>query len=154
MRDRRFATLDDFYKGPEGLIGIPNPAVHQGMKREHCQRANAAKSFTTSNYNITTSPSIEWEFVVDPIMVPIDHYPHAPRDRTQWRPGNAWKGEHGRKPIPLAELMAQEEVRMWAQRAGLTEDEVIGLRLYTGPSRSGEEALSKDVLALTGPLAL
>ena len=36
-----FATLDDFYRGPEAVLGTPNPRVFEGMEREHCHRANS-----------------------------------------------------------------------------------------------------------------
>jgi hypothetical protein len=136
---RRFATLDEFYKGPEALIGIPNPLIREGMYREHCLRDNATTRFITNNYNITTTSSTEWEFVVCPTMTPPNHYEHTPRDRTLWRPGNEWAGDHGRDPVPLAELMTQRDVEFWVQRSGLTEDEVIGLRLYTGRIQSCRE---------------
>ena len=37
----RFATLDDFYRGPEALIGVPNPRILEGAEAEHCRRPNA-----------------------------------------------------------------------------------------------------------------
>ena len=60
----KFATLDDFHRGPESLIGIPNPKVRQGMEDEHTRRGNCRTRFTTTNYNVTTDPQTEWEFVV------------------------------------------------------------------------------------------
>jgi hypothetical protein len=127
----RFATLDDFYKGPEHLIGIPNPKVREGVEKEHCARGNAAKSFTSSNYNVTTCPATEWEFVVCPKETGAD-YPHTPRDRTLWKSGHAWKGEHGRDVIKLADVLSNAAVQHHVNRAGLIEVEVICLRLYTG----------------------
>ena len=61
-----FATLADFYRGPEALIGVPNPRILEGTEKEHCLRANAKKKFKTSNYCIETYPALEWEFVVSP----------------------------------------------------------------------------------------
>jgi hypothetical protein len=46
----RFAALDDFYRGPEARIGAPY------------------------NVNITTSPIIEWEFIVRPNEQPASKF--------------------------------------------------------------------------------
>ena len=127
----RFATLDDFYKGPEHLIGIPNPKVREGVEKEHCLRGNATKCFTSSNYNVTTCPATEWEFVVCPKEHGAD-YPHTPRDKALWKVGNAWKGEHGREVIKLADVLSNAAVQLHVNKAGLIEVEVICLRLYTG----------------------
>jgi hypothetical protein len=124
----QFATLNDFYRGPEALIGTPNPKVLQGMEIEHCRRKNAKTEFTTPNYNVTTMPSLEWEFVVCPRQ--DRSYPHTPKDISQWPANSGWKGDEGRDVIPLETFMAMQEVTS----AGLKQAEVIGLRLYTGPN--------------------
>jgi hypothetical protein len=123
----RFATLNDFYKGPEGLIGTPNPKILPGMEAEHCRRGNHSTKFTSGNYNVTTTPAMEWEFVVKPQME--FEYPHTPRDKNLWPKGNDWKGSSGREAENLKVFVEHPK----AKRAGLTEGEVIGLRLYTGP---------------------
>ena len=123
----RFATLDDFYRGPEALIGVPNPRIALGMNAEHCQRSNADVYFTADNYNVTTSPRIEWEFVNRPKKG--FEYPHTPKDRSKWKGGNAWLGNCGREPQDIRELQNKPEAR----RAALRREEVIALRLYTGP---------------------
>ena len=145
-----FATLDDFHRGPEAVIGIPNPRIREGMETEHCRRGNSQTDFTSSNYNVTTRPATEWEFVVAPREGV--GYPHTPKDKSLWAcdiswrgplgcrsrvqrpesaslPLTAWRGECGREPTPLGVFVATAE----RTRAGLTEEEVIGLRLYTGP---------------------
>ena len=127
----KFATLNDFYNGPEALIGVPNPKIYEGAEKEHCLRSNATVPFTTSNYNVTTHPRLEWELVVCPREgIP---YPHTPRDRSQWAVGNDWKGEQDRDIVPLDELLERAGVKAEVERAGLLREEVICLRLYTGP---------------------
>eukprot|EP00961_Rhodomonas_salina_P167977 2264488-Rhodomonas_salina.1 len=37
-----------------------------GMRGEHCEGEDARLFFTTSNYGLSTCPSTEWEFVVEP----------------------------------------------------------------------------------------
>jgi hypothetical protein len=145
----RFATLNDFYRGPEGLIGTPNPNVLPGMEAEHCRRGNHATQFTSSNYNVTTTPAMEWEFVVQPKEGFA--YPHTPRDKSRWLLGNDWKGKVGREAEHPDVFKKKKEVK----RAGLREAEVIGLRLYTGPMYVLYNAVlrgfpEKDVACLRG----
>ncbi len=122
-----FASVEDFHQGPEKLIGNPNPLVEVGMKREHCSRPNAKNKFTTTNYNVTTHPALEWDFVVEASDDPFK-YPHTPADRSYWRQ-NHWTGEHGRDVQRLDHFLIKTEV----STAQLMKGEVIALRLYTGP---------------------
>mmetsp|Transcript_4272 Transcript_4272/g.12216 ORF Transcript_4272/g.12216 Transcript_4272/m.12216 type:complete len:1420 (+) Transcript_4272:1297-5556(+) len=133
----RFATLEDFYKGPEELIGVPNPRIYKGCEQEHTLRHNAHKKFTTSNYGITTSPALEWEFVVNPRLQQHENeppiYPHTPANKCNWPLGCGWKGDHGREVVPLDKFLKREMVHSLRTSAKLTEEEIICLRLYTGP---------------------
>jgi hypothetical protein len=90
-----FASLNDFYKGPEALIGVPNPKIYEGAEKEHTLRKNAWMTFATSNYGLETCPAIEWQFVVDPLGTKSGHpktqhlfrdakYPHTPREKGRW----------------------------------------------------------------------
>ena len=121
------ATFDDFFKGPEALIGVPNPKIWSGMHDEHCLRGNATTWFTTGNYNMTTTPRLEWEFVVSP--TPGFEYPHTPSNKALWRRGSEWQGEFGRDVESLQSFLEKSEVK----RAALIDEEVIALRLATGP---------------------
>ena len=127
----RFGTLAQFYKGPEALIGVPNPQIFLGMQKEHCVRDNADQRFTSTNYNVETYPRLEWEIVVEP--VDGKSYPHVPWDRSLWPPGSPWLGKHGREPVGVDELMQQPRVSAEVKRAGLRKEEVIATRLYSGP---------------------
>jgi hypothetical protein len=126
-----FASLQDFYDGPEKKIGTPNPKVDEGMRREHCTRDNAREKYTTPNYNFEFTPFDEYHFVVEPEKV--ESYPHTPSDKSKW-PENPkykklWKGEHGRDQKPLQEFMDKNIVK----DVDLKKGEVVSLRLYTGP---------------------
>jgi hypothetical protein len=123
----KFATLDDFYKGPEELIGTPNPKIMQGMQTEHCLRGNSRRKFTTGNYNLTTMPATEWEFVVEPKEGKA--YPHTPKEKTLWPKDVEWNGKSGREAEDVEDIMKRKQVTL----AGLLKMEVIALRLYTGP---------------------
>ena len=70
-----FAMLDDFYKGTEARICVPNPNVEKGMELEHCKQGNFRSTFTTLNYNVETWPKQEWEFVVSPCEDRLPQYP-------------------------------------------------------------------------------
>ncbi len=123
-----FAKRQHFDDGPEKLIGTPNPNAEEGIRREHCERANARARYTSPNYNFEFFPKQEHEFVTSPDKRP-GIYGHTPEDKQQWPPGNQWKGEHGRKATDLKEAM---EHRL-AKAVSLKKAEVISLRLYTGP---------------------
>ena len=92
--------------------------------------------FTTSNYNFTTWPTLEWAFVVCP-SADLGVYPHTPTDMKLWvdggeawerrhRPAGAgdglrWKGAHGRKVWPLEEVLTDPAVQrqvelLWTRR--------------------------------------
>ena len=124
----QFATLNDFFRGPEVLIGTPNPKVLEGLETEHCRRRNADTEFTTPNYNVTTTPRLEWEFVVCPRAG--FRYAHTPKDKSRWPANSGWKGEEGRDIVPLETFMEMQEVK----QADLKKSEVTGMRLYTGPT--------------------
>jgi hypothetical protein len=81
------------------------------MTAEHCSKAGASKDFTSSNYGITTNPQREWLIVVGTLQCP----------RNQMA--------YGRKIQPISSLVASDG----AQRAGLSEVEIIAVVLYTGP---------------------
>jgi hypothetical protein len=123
-----FAKLEDFYEGPEKLIGSPNPLVGVGTHREHCDRPNSHVEYTSTNYTFVFTPAEEWEFVVSPSE--NKYYPHTPEDSKLWKQpeGEAWKGDHGRQALPLETFVKQGK-----DRFNLREEEVVVLRLYTGP---------------------
>jgi hypothetical protein len=119
----RYATLGDFYRGPEAILGAPNPRIRQGIEDEHCGRPNADSEFT-STYNVVTTPKLEWEFVVNPDR-------NKNYSRTASSPVST--GGTGRVAMPLKELLAQPAVAAQVAKAELRDDEVVCLRLYTGP---------------------
>jgi ankyrin repeat protein len=112
-----YGKLDEFHDGLESIIGLPNPRVFEGMRIDHCERADSDDDFTAWNYGITTKPSIEWEYVVNPDPNK-DYFGEA-------TPENS----HGRTRQTVAELMAKDKII----EARLSKEELIGLRLYTGP---------------------
>jgi len=109
--EMEYGQLAEFFKGLDGHIGLPHPRVLEVMEDEHKSRADSKLEFTTKNYGGTvTFPAQEWEFVVAPDAG--KEYPGGPR---------AKRG--------IQELLAHPN----SQAAGLTEPEIIALRLYTGP---------------------
>ena len=135
----RFASLDEFYEGPESLIGVPNPKIWEGAEKEHKFRRNSGRKFTTTNYALETWPALEWEFVVEP--GDSSKYPHTPADKTQWETTHCdgphkdqwklWKGPAGRDVRRLDDFLRQIQAEM--ARAGLLKVEAVCLCLYTGP---------------------
>jgi hypothetical protein len=119
-----FGKLSDFSRGLEGMIGAPNPNIMEAMMKEHCNSKDSKTEFTPSNYGITTTSEIEWEFVTNP------------EKRTTW-PVETKNNTHPRKATPLAEFLDKlSEINERLAKLGLPtliKEEVIGLRLYTGP---------------------
>jgi hypothetical protein len=156
----QFATLSDFFRGPEALIGVPNPKVEEGALQEHCSRSNALEPFHASNYDLVTRPKWEWLFVVDPAAGKREfeagfRYPHTPMNKSEWPDGTTWKGDCGRKEVKIEDFLAVAEVKERVTEAGLVKTEAIGLRLYSGPMFVLYNAVlrgfpAKDVACLKG----
>ena len=107
----KFGKLEQFYKGLDWHLGLPNPNVMRAMQDEHTKKADSLVVFSTHNYGLTsTTPAVEWEFVVNP------------QDAKEY-PGKL------RQSKPLARFLSHEMVA----KANLTEPEVVAMRLYTGP---------------------
>jgi hypothetical protein len=51
---KKMVVSQEFYRGPDAIIGTPNPRVMEGLRAEHCR-----VEFTTPNYNLTTTPNNE-----------------------------------------------------------------------------------------------
>ena len=96
-----------YKRGLEHVIGLPAIDIRDMMRREHASE----ETFRDFNHGITSSPSREWGMVTG--------------DESEGGDGEL-PGRDGRK---LDELMGLDIVTA----AGLSEDEVIGLRLFTGP---------------------
>jgi hypothetical protein len=106
-----FGRLEEFYKGLDYHLGLPNPNVLKAMADEHTVRADSQLEFTTPNYgSTTTTPALEWEFVTNP------------------RRGKQYPGRL-REPQPLSKFLEHP----MAKKADLTEAEITAMRLYTGP---------------------
>lgn len=127
-----FSGLSTFFSGLEGLIGSPSPRLADAITREHCKCVDSLVEFTTPNYSVTTTSSIEYHFVVEPSTG------LARLGREAW-PAEAGivDGQVGRKPETLSSF---EDARtaINARLAKLDapplgEYELIAARLYTGP---------------------
>jgi hypothetical protein len=105
-------SVPDFHSGLLGRLGQgPSLDFLKAMKLEHCQRPDSNEAFTTSNYNLRTTPALEWIYAVDGVQPPADQL------------------SHGRKIRSIDELMQLDIVKA----AGLQREEVICVSLYTGP---------------------
>lgn len=128
----KFGELSDFYGGLVEKIGLPDPNLIQGMRREHCEMGDSEAEFEPGNYEIVTTPKAEWLVATDP------------------EEGKRVSVEH-RKVQAVCELLCHAE----AKEAGLIEAEVTALLLYTGPMFRKYNAVlrqfpEQDVLSLKG----
>jgi hypothetical protein len=108
--------VEDFHSGLTGRVGMPNLKFMEAMRQEHCERAGWDTSFTTGNYNITTTPKQEWLYI-------------AGDDTGKQVACPASQMEHGRRILPVSEA---KKLKL-AVDAKLTDAELLALILYTGP---------------------
>jgi len=120
--------LQTFFGGLEAKVGAPHANVRRSMEREHKESADSQDEFTTPNYHVRTTPSIEWVFVT----APETHAEPFPTEQVLLS-----SPEKMRKPLSSAELSARLEgfnSRLRAVgHAELMLEEAYGGRLYTGP---------------------
>jgi hypothetical protein len=106
----------EFHSGLTGRVGLPNLKFMEAMRQEHCERAGWDTSFTTGNYNITTTPKQEWLYIAG--------------DETRKQVAcPASQMEHGRRILSIREA---KKLKL-AVDAKLTDAELLALILYTGP---------------------
>ena len=117
-----------FFGGLEAKIGAPDSNVLQAMEREHTAASDSTDDFTTTNYEVTTTPQKEWWFVAEPD-----------------RKGEEWPVEHTlrdtpdlmRLPMLLPDMRRRLDERN--KQLGVMSEpllmlvEAFGARLYTGP---------------------
>jgi len=128
-----YAGLKDFHNGLDELIGSPDPNLLEAMANEHCACADSKVNYTTGNYGITTTSEIEWAYVATPAKTPpgnlgIEAWPHEQEAKCA--------PDHFRDPIMMEELeerRAGVNERLKEHGVSLTLEEVMGVRLYTGP---------------------
>ena len=108
--------LDDFKKGLDSHLGMPSFNVKLQMQREHCAWHDSYTMFSPpNNEGIYTCADTEWHYVVN------------------YDPTKDWPGAKDRRGETLHYFLSHKN----AKEAGLTETEVIGLRLYSGGKTLG-----------------
>ena len=145
-----YGDLNTFYGGLEGKIGAPNPKVREAMAAEHKEQADSQETFTTDNYDITTTSALEWRFVAEPDTEPNEGWPEEKKlvramDYEQQGRSAALSvgsqallssGAQMRSSWTLSSLntkiMAPNEKLKAMGEPKVSEEEAIGARLYTG----------------------
>ena len=139
-----YGDLGDFHSGLEGVIGPPDPKLLDAMHREHCTADDSSEFFTSTNYAVHTTSSVEWYYVVDPNGEGPEHFRTMGLEK--------WPGEAPDNDIPIAyrRMMSTpgaprtlqsfddefERINRELGRIGakpLLKEELIGGRMYTGP---------------------
>ena len=122
----QFGSQMLFRRGLEALIGLPSLSVRAAMEDEH----KSEEEFRSGNYGTKTCPKLEWEFVT------------APKEGAVYPGEKTVDDSHGRERKLLADLMQQED----CVKSKLTEDELIAIRLYTGPMYMAYNQVTRDAL--------
>lgn len=60
-----YGTLEDFAKGLDAAVGLPNVNVWETMKREHCSGPDHSEIFETHYNREETTSELEWQCVAD-----------------------------------------------------------------------------------------
>jgi Leucine-rich repeat (LRR) protein len=110
----RYGGMEQYHGGLEALIGNPDPRVGEAMRWEHMESPFGCAEYECWWTGKTTACK-EYEYVV-----------HGVANESETLNGRRESGNHGR---PLQSFVDSTE----AQAAGLKQEEVIALRLYTGP---------------------
>ena len=128
----RYGDLSTFFGGLEAKIGAPSPNVQLAMEEEHVAASDSHDEFTTSNYEVTTTPEIEWRFVVEATDRRLP-------EGLEWPMEQKLRGipERMRQPMPPTTLRARlDDVNRQLVATGeppLMPEEGFAARLYTGP---------------------
>ncbi|KAK3261181.1 hypothetical protein CYMTET_29901 [Cymbomonas tetramitiformis] len=135
-----YSNLATFFGGLVKVLGTPSvvPSLEENMRREHVASIDSKSEFTTGNYGITTTPELEWEFVVSP--------------QPSWQyPCETVHVHHARQAASLGSfLKVMETINAELAAVGhatLLREEVIALRLYTGPMFAKYNPLLRQVLS-------
>jgi hypothetical protein len=120
----RYGDLSTYFGGLEAKIGAPTPRIHEAMVREHTSEADSQHEFVTGNYDVRTTPKIEWCFVA------------SPATRSEWPTEGTLVGtapEKMRRPLQLSELETRRtafNARLFALgEPELMQEEVVAGRL-------------------------
>jgi hypothetical protein len=109
LRTAVYGKLEDFSKGLVEAIGLPDHRLMDAMMREHCMRGDSKATFSPGNYDTTTTPEAEWRVVTDP--------------------------EEGKRVSVgkrLVQALAELKEHPMVQEAGLLDEEILAMQLYTG----------------------
>ena len=122
-----------YHKGLEHQIGLPAAEARQQMAREHASE----ELFRDVTHGITTSAAKEWAHVLG--------------TATSAEGANKEGGEPGggRQVVSLDELMQLQDV----VSAALSEEEVLGLRLYSGPMHDVYNEVLRSTLEVAALLS-
>ena len=135
LKTASFADLDFYRNGLDGLIGIP-PRPHDikaAMEAEHRGKGGAEEFSPPIFKDQTTTLSDEWDFVVSPCA--------GKTYANEWPSVNNRKDKPPNKRVrmPLETILKGTEFQeikkaLKLHKLELSEVELIGLRLYTGPA--------------------
>jgi len=115
-------TVTDFYEGLAARVGFPLLDFEHAMCVEHCKRRAADFEFDSGNpYNIKTTPSLEWKYVLHAHVPDADGNIHV-------APEVFRDGRRERRVIRRIDDLLEQH-----RGAKLSRAEVIAVILYSGP---------------------
>jgi len=149
-----YGGRSDYFNGLEPRVGAPKPRLLEAMAQEHCDSADSHVEWTTGNYGITSTAfkefcCVAWE-VIDEMKSPDkESYPKEWRDAAEkmvrFKDNNrpdSWPIETINTKHPRSTERTKDFLMQAVKKNQLLEDmdekvllieEVLALRLYTGP---------------------
>lgn len=120
------------------LTGPPSSELLRGMQAEHCASSDSDSVFTVNSYGgVVTTARLEWDFVAGTEAVLEDgtFYPESTLDMKKSFPDDigkrpARRGKPGGRERKHISDFVKQEI---AKKSGLTYEEALALRLWTGP---------------------
>jgi len=132
----KMGDMETFHQGLDGLIGLPSPNFLEAMYREHCMAQDSSLPFTTGNYQITTTSTVEYYLVVFPETgLETLNLVSWPMEQDLRAAGDS-KNE-ARQPVSLDVLRKRaqpiDDQLKAVGASALVDAELIAGRMYTGP---------------------
>lgn len=125
-----YGNQEDFYKGLDTYLGLPNPNVAQAIYNEHNNCSDSYVPFTPFPRLLTSyHPAQEYEIIVSPNFDDISSYPSVTIDSNDPLLGTSAALGGKRLLTPLEHFLNHSDAR----EASLLKEEIIALRLYSGP---------------------
>jgi ankyrin repeat protein len=135
--------LGDFYKGISSRVGVASLDFYEQMRKEHCECVGWNYQFSSSNFNISTTPKEEWLTVIEGREPTATGNISGHKSLRRRTPANWWHHhpEHAANSpsgylfddITDPRERSRKVISHLSDEFELMREEVISIILFTGP---------------------